>query len=78
MFSFISRNWRGRPLLTHAAIIKLIANTRTTTGSKVDCILGKRRYPDKVRITEEQMTTIRLALDSFHGDWNYSIQPRAR
>jgi hypothetical protein len=57
LFSFISKNWRGRPLLTHATIVKLIANTRTTTGLKVDCMLDKGRYPDKVRITDEQMAT---------------------
>ena len=76
LFSFISHNWRGRPLLTHATIVKLIANTRTATGLKVDCILDKGRYPDKVRISDEQMATIRLVPDSFHGDWNYTIRPR--
>jgi hypothetical protein len=76
LFSFISKNWRGRPLLTHATIVKLIANTRTNTGLKVDCMLDKGRYPDKVRITDEQMATIRLVPESFHGDWNYTIRPR--
>jgi hypothetical protein len=78
LFSFISKNWRGRPLLTHATIVKLIANTRTSTGLKVTCILDKRRYPNKIKITDEQMATIRLVPDSFHGDWNYSIRPRRR
>ena len=76
LFSFISHNWRGRPLLTHATIVKLIASTRTSTGLKVDCILDKGRYSDKVRITDEQMATIRLVPDTFHGDWNYTIRPR--
>lgn len=76
LFSFISHNWRGRPLLTHATIVKLIANTRTSTGLKVDCILDKGRYSDKVRITDEQMATIRLVPEAFHGDWNYTIRPR--
>ena len=78
LFSFITKNWRGRPLLTHATIVKLIANTRTTTGLKVDCILDKRRYPDKIRVTDEQMATIRLVPESFHGDWNYSLRPHPR
>jgi transposase len=78
LFSFISKNWRGRPLLTHATIVKLIANTRTSTGLRVDCILDKRRYPDKVRISDKQMATIRLVPDSFHGDWNYTIRPRKK
>jgi hypothetical protein len=76
LFSFISHNWRGQPLVTHATIVKLIANTRTSTGLKVRCILDKRCYPKEVKITDEQMATIRLKPDSFHGDWNYSIRPR--
>jgi len=75
LFSFISKNWRGQPLLTHATIVKLIAGTRTSTGLKVRCILDRRRYPKKVHISNEQVATIRLKLDSFHGDWNYTIQP---
>ncbi len=78
LFSFISQNWRGRPLLTHATIVKLIASTRTSTGLKVRCILDTRRYPKKVTITDEQMATIRLTPGAFHGDWNYSIQPHQR
>jgi len=75
LFSFISRNWRGQPLLTHATIVKLITNTRTSTGLKVRCILDTRRYPKKVRVSDEQMAAIRLTPDSFHGSWNYSIRP---
>jgi hypothetical protein len=78
LFSFISQNWRGRPLLTHATIVKLIANTRTSTGLKLRCILDRRRYPKEVRVTDEQMATVRLRPDSFHGDWNYSILPRRK
>ena len=76
LFSFISQNWRGRPLLTHATIVKLIANTRTTAGLTVRCMLDQRRYPKEVKITDDQMAAIRLRPDSFHGDWNYSIAPR--
>ena len=78
LFSFISQNWRGRPLLTHATIVKLISNTRTSTGLKVRCILDQRRYPKEIKVTDEQMATIRLRPDSFHGDWNYFIQPHGK
>jgi hypothetical protein len=78
LFSFISQNWRGRPLLTHATIVKLISNTRTATGLKVRCLLDRRRYPQEVRITDDQMATLRLKPDSFHGDWNYSLQPHRK
>lgn len=75
LFSFISQNWRGQPLLTHAIIVKLIANTRTSTGLKVRCVLDKRRYPTKVQISDEQISTVQLRPDAFHGEWNYSILP---
>jgi hypothetical protein len=79
LFSFISKNWRGQPLLTHATIVKLIAGTRTSAGLTVRCVLDRRRYPDKVKVADAQMATVRLMPDPFHGDWNYSILPhRAR
>ena len=78
LFSFISRNWRGQPLLTHAIIVKLIAATRTSTGLKVRCILDRRRYPTKVDISDDQIAAIQLKPDTFHGDWNYSILPHGR
>jgi hypothetical protein len=77
LFSFISQNWRGQPLLTHATIVKLIARTRTSTGLRVRCMLDRRRYPEKVKVTDEQMATLRLTPDVFRGDWNYTIRPRA-
>ena len=76
LFSFISQNWRGRPLLTHATIVNLIAATMTQTGLTVRCVLDRRHYPAKVKVTDEQMDSIRLRPDRFHGDWNYAIQPR--
>jgi len=75
LFSFISQNWRGRPLLSHATIVKLIANTTTSTGLKVHCILDSRLYPDQVKVSDEQMRLIHLAPNAFHGDWNYTILP---
>jgi hypothetical protein len=75
LFSFISKNWRGQPLLTHATIVNLIANTRTTTGLKVRCVLDKKRYPKEVKVSDAQMDRVRLCPDKFHGDWNYSIRP---
>jgi hypothetical protein len=78
LFSFISHNWRGRPLLTHATIVQLISHTRTSTGLVVRCVLDRGRYPKEVKITDDQMATIRLRPASFHGDWNYSIQPHGQ
>ena len=78
LFSFISQNWRGQPLLTHAAIVNLIANTRTATGLKVRCVLDTKRYPPKVAVTDKQMAQIKITHADFHGEWNYTIQPRSR
>lgn len=78
LFSFISKNWRGRPLLTHAAIVNLIGATTTATGLRVLCMLDRRRYPKSIVVTDEQMASINLAPDKFHGDWNYTITPCKR
>jgi hypothetical protein len=75
MFSFISQNWRGQPLLTHATIVNLIAHTRTATGLKVRCVLDRKRYPKGVKVSQQQMAQITLVPGSFHGDWNYAIRP---
>jgi hypothetical protein len=75
LFSFISQNWRGRPLLSHATIVKLIANTTTSTGLKVHCMLDSRSYPDQVKVSDEQMRLVHLVPNTFHGGWNYTILP---
>jgi hypothetical protein len=76
LFSFISQNWRGQPLLTHAAIVSLIAATKTKTGLKVRCVLDTRKYPKSIKPTDEQMGAINVKPAKFHGDWNYAIHPR--
>jgi len=76
LFSFISQNWRGKPLLTHATIVSLIASTTTSTGLKVRCVLDRGKYPTQQLVTKEQMASVRLTRAKFHGDWNYTIHPR--
>jgi len=78
LFSFISQNWRGQPLLSHAAIVSLIAATQTRTGLRVRCVLDTHKYPKDLRLTEKQMTAINLQPDKFHGDWNYTIVPHGK
>ncbi len=75
MFSFISQNWRGRPLLTHATVVSLIGGTQTSTGLKIRCQLDRKNYPAGVEVTDEQMASIRIEPSDFHGDWNYTIWP---
>ncbi|HVS70997.1 MAG TPA: ISAzo13 family transposase [Phycisphaerae bacterium] len=76
LFSFISQNWRGRPLLTHATVVDLIAATRTDTGLRVRCMLDSHSYPPKIAVSNNQMATLNLFRDPFHGDWNYTLKPR--
>jgi len=76
MFSFITQNWRARPLVSYQAIIHLIANTRTTTGLKIKAKLAPRSYPTGVEISPAEMARLNLKPDAFHGDWNYSVLPQ--
>jgi hypothetical protein len=73
LFSFIGKNWRGRPLLTCATIVNLIAATHTAKGLKVKCELDAHTYPSEVRVSDAQMSSISLASHAFHGEWNYTI-----
>jgi hypothetical protein len=76
MFSFISMNWRGKPLLTYEVIVNLIAATSTNMGLKIKSGLDKRSYPLKVKVGKAEFEAIRIDRDEFHGEWNYVISPR--
>ncbi len=75
LFAYITQNWRGRPLISRAAIVNLIAATRTSTGLRVYCELDRRRYEKGIQVTDAQMATVRVVPDAFHGDWNYTVRP---
>jgi hypothetical protein len=75
MFSHISLNWRGRPLVTHEAVVNLIANTTTKTGLKIRAKLDRRTYPLKIKVTDDELEAVRLKPDEFHANWNYTIEP---
>jgi transposase len=76
LFSFISQNWRGKPLLSRQVIIDLIASTTTRTGLKVYARLDERAYPDKIKVTDTELAAVHLEGHPFHPDWNYTIEPR--
>ena len=78
LFSFISQNWRGKPLVSHETIVNLIAATTTKTGLKVTCELDQCVYPSGIKISKKEMGEINLRRDAFHGEWNYTISPRTR
>jgi hypothetical protein len=76
LFSFISRNWRGQPLVSRQAIIELIGATTSTAGLKVYARLDESTYPRGVQVSDTQLAAVNLTQDAFHGDWNYTIKPR--
>jgi hypothetical protein len=75
MFSHITQNWRGRPLISHEVIINLIANTTTQAGLKIRAELDRGVYPIGLKITDAELTGLNLKLAKFHGDWNYTLLP---
>jgi hypothetical protein len=76
LFSFISQNWRGQPLVSHQAIVNLIAATTTRTGLRVKAALDTRRYETAVQVPDDVFARLRITPHVFHGDWNYTIAPR--
>ena len=77
LFSFISQNWRGKPLTSHEIIINLIAATTTTTGLAVKSKLDSNIYPAGGKVSDQQMAQLKLRRDRFHGDWNYKLLPES-
>jgi hypothetical protein len=76
LFSFISQNWRGKPLISHEVIVNLIASTTTQTGLTVHSELDTDLYPAGIKVSDREVAAISLRRDKFHGDWNYTLHPR--
>ena len=75
LFSYISTNWRGQPLVSLAVIVSLIGSTRTTAGLRVRCELDRGTYPQGQMISDAQMAHLKLTPHRFRGDWNYTLHP---
>lgn len=75
LFSYISQNWRGKPLVSHEVVINLIAATTPRTGLTVRCELDTNKYPTGIKITKEELSQVNISRDHFRGEWNYSIKP---
>lgn len=75
LFSYISINWRAKPLISRQAVIDLIASTTTKTGLKVYARLDPNIYPTKIQINDEQMRAVNIEGEQFHPEWNYTIFP---
>jgi transposase len=76
LFSYISQNWRGRPLRSFQTIVNLVAATATTTGLKVHAELNSEAYQAGIKVSDQELAQVKIRRDKFHGDWNYEIQPR--
>ena len=78
LFSFITQNWRGKPLVSHNIIVNLIASTTTRTGLIVKAAIDTNHYETKIKVSDEELSRLRLTPHKFHGDWNYTICPSRR
>jgi hypothetical protein len=76
LFSFVTQNWRGRPLVSYLTIVQLIAATTTETGLKVKCEIDPGTYPKGVKVEDDEMAALNIHRHEFHGEWNYTIRPQ--
>jgi hypothetical protein len=78
LFSYISINWRGKPLTSLETIIELLSHTTTTKGLTVTAVIDKNSYPTKIKISDEEMQQLSIVRHEFHGDWNYTVKPQTQ
>lgn len=78
LFSFITQNWRAKPLISHEVIVNLIAATTTRKGLHVECGMDKNVYPKGIKISDKELKEINLIIEKFHGEWNYTIKPNEK
>ncbi len=76
LFAYISQNWRGKPLVSHQVIVQLIGATTTENGLTVTCDLDRNLYQKGIQVSDDEMATINIQRNDFHGEWNYTISPR--
>lgn len=76
LFSFITQNWRGRPLVSHQAVVNLIASTTTRAGLIVKAALDTNHYETQIKVSDQELAQLRMIRHEFHGDWNYTLKPK--
>ena len=76
LFSHISMNWRGQPLISHEVVVSLIGATTTRSGLNVKAQMDLKKYPVKIKVSDDEMAKVRLKPHAFHGDWNYTIKAK--
>jgi len=77
LFSFISQNWRGKPLVSHQVIVDLISATSTKAGLRVRAQIDSNLYPSGLKVSDKEVAALHIERDAFHGEWNYKILPRS-
>ena len=78
LFCHITQNWRGKPLVSRAAVVELIAATTTKTGLTVRCELDRNNYAKAIKVTDAEMATLNITTNAWHPEWNYTISPRSK
>lgn len=78
LFSYISINWRGKPLTSLETIIELLSKTTTKQGLTVRAVVDTNSYPTGIKISDDEMSRLNIMRDVFHGDWNYTIRPQVQ
>jgi hypothetical protein len=75
MFSYISKNWRGKPLVSRETVVQLIGNTTTNAGLQIQAVLDENQYHKGIVVSDQEMELVNISAESFHGEWNNKIQP---
>ena len=76
MFSYISQNWRGKPLVSIETIVNLIGSTRTKKGLRIQTSVDTNEYSKGIKVTDKEIESLSLERKAFHGEWNYTLYPR--
>ena len=78
LFSSVTINWRGKPLVSYQVIVQLIAATKTRSGLTVKAYMYKRKYKKGIKVSKDELQRMSIEKEDFHGEWNYSIRPQKR
>ena len=74
LYCFISKNWRGSPLLDMATVVNLIGNTKTAAGLEVRCVVDEGSYATGIKISDKELASFNITQHTFHGEWNYTVK----
>ena len=78
MFSYISKNWRGHPLISREVVISLIGATKTSSGLEIMAVLDENNYESGIKVSDKEIKTLNIIGDPFHPEWNYTVAPQVR